>query len=217
MSPSVLAINVGVGLVFVLLWGLLSYVASSEAEFKSYFFGGLANFVFFVGGCVAAYLSSVSASKDFPQPTHPVVAIPGAYALDAVGAVYVGLATTFVLLLINLFQEGNNRSLEKLRSLRTVDFTPDGYRDLQLFLGGSVAILGGLCGLAYGLYLGSVRPGMGFATVLVGVGLPLGVYAILYVTFGLLFDLQIFQVLKVTSPEVVGIFGPVLRRAWGLL
>jgi hypothetical protein len=60
MTVTALLISCGVGLIFVLVWGLLCYVASSAIEFKPIFFGGLANFVFFIGGYIASYIARFS-------------------------------------------------------------------------------------------------------------------------------------------------------------
>ena len=51
-------ISLAVGIVFVFVWGIFSYIASSGGEFKSFFVGGLANFVFFFGGIVSTYLAA---------------------------------------------------------------------------------------------------------------------------------------------------------------
>ena len=60
MTLNALIISCVVGVIFTVIWGVLVYVASNGNDFKSLFLGGLANFVFFIGGLFASYPHLVS-------------------------------------------------------------------------------------------------------------------------------------------------------------
>ena len=131
MTLGILVINIFVGVLFVLIWGVLSYVASSETEFKSFFFGGLANFVFFIGGVLASYLSSLIKPVASPA-TQPVAQKNG---FSVMVSLYVAIATICANDLTNIFSERFTNSLGRLERLGTISFQPDGYRDIQIYAG----------------------------------------------------------------------------------
>ena len=80
-------------------------------------------------------------------------------------------------------------------------------------------MIGILCltGLAiFSLHLASVRHEATYLTVLCGVVLSFGFQGLLYVLFGVFFDFQIFRILDVTTLEILGTYGVVARKIFGV-
>jgi hypothetical protein len=216
MTLSSVLISLAVGILFVFLWGIFSYIASSGGEFKGFFVGGLANFVFFVGGIVSTYL----ATRGTQEPTS-VAAIPlSPSALkgesSVVVALYIAAATTLAFLVMNTFLDAFTDGLKRMKALGSLVFTEEGYRDAQVYFGGMIGFLCLFFVMAYGLYLGAVRPYASYLSVLAGVVLSLGMQTLLYWLFGMFSNYQVLRLVRVNSPEILGTYGGVLRAAFGI-
>ncbi len=215
MTLTSVLISLAVGILFVFVWGIFSYIASSGGEFKSYFIGGLANFLFFFGGVVSTYL----AARGTQEPS--VTAIPLASSEHNSGfsvlvALYIAGATTLAFLVMNLFSDAFTNSLERMRALGSLVFTQEGYRDAQVYFGGMIGFICLFLVIVYGLYLGAVRPYASYLSILAGVALSLGMQALLYWLFGMFSNYQVLRLVRVNSPEILGTYGVALRAAFGI-
>jgi hypothetical protein len=215
MTIFTLGLNVFLGIVFVGVWGLLSYVASKETEFKPLFFGGLANFVFFIAGYVVTYLSQHSGGS-FAENAPAAQGTGSRPAIDIVAVICIALGIIVSIVIVNLCNEGFTASLNKLIAAKAVTFHGEGYNTIQMFGGGMAGTLCVLCLIVYGLYIGSMRHGASYLTALCGVSLSFGVQGLLYVLFGMFFNYQIFQVINVSVPDVLGTYGAVARKLFGI-
>ena len=203
MTLTSVLISLAVGILFVFVWGIFSYIASSGGEFKSYFIGGLANFLFFFGGVVSTDL----AARGTQEPS--VTAIPLASSEHNSGfsvlvALYIAGATTLAFLVMNLFSDAFTNSLERMRALGSLVFTQEGYRDAQVYFGGMIGFICLFLVIVYGLYLGAVRPYASYLSILAGVALSLGMQALLYWLFGMFSNYQVLRLVRVNSPEILG-------------
>lgn len=216
MAVSALIVSFLVGILFVVIWGILSYVASNGTEFKSFFLGGLANFVFFMGGYISSYLQQFTDTRIDENNTVLVEIANVKPATTVAVAIYVSISVLIAILILNVFHQGFCNSLARMEKIKSISFTSDGYRDIQIYAGGLIAILCGACILIYGLYLGSVRHNATYFSVLFGVSLSFGILGLLYVIFGAFFNYQIFNVLNVSAPEVLGTYGVLTKKLFGI-
>jgi hypothetical protein len=209
-------LNLAVGIIFVMIWGILVHLASDGTEFKSLFLGGLANFVFFVGGLVAAYFSKFLPGGTVSSSMAPVSpARSGLSSFSIPIMIYVAVATTGAVLVLNFFCNVFTNSLDRMEALNSLSTTPEGYRDAQLYVG---ALIGTLCfcsALTSGLFAGALYPGATFLSVVSGVAISLGMQGGLYWLFGIFLGYQVSQVFTISTPAVLGTYGPVVRRIVG--
>lgn len=208
-------ISLAVGIVFVFVWGIFSYIASSGGEFKSFFVGGLANFVFFFGGIVSTYLAA-KGTQELSVAAIPLLSSEHNGGFSVVVALYIAGATTFAFLTMNLFSDAFTNSLGRMKALGSLVFTPEGYRDAQVYFGGMIGFLCLFSVMVYGLYLGAVRPYASYLSILAGVALSLGMQALLYWLFGMFSNYQVLRIVRVNSPEILGTYGGVLKTAFGI-
>ena len=103
-----------------------------------------------------------------------------------------------------------------MKALGSLVFTPEGYRDAQVYFGGMIGFLCLFSVMVYGLYLGAVRPYASYLSILAGVALSLGMQALLYWLFGMFSNYQVLRIVRVNSPEILGTYGGVLKTAFGI-
>jgi hypothetical protein len=195
---SILIGSVGLG-----IWSLLSFVFSRDVpEFRSLFFSGVANLLFF-------FLLYIALASHLERPTKrapvrdPSIISNGALAVfDLPSIFYFAVAITVGMLLLNILANGFINALNRLESIKSASFTAEGYRDIQIYFGGVLG-LGGLAFLClYSFHLGYIRPTVSLVSVFIGVALPIFLQGLLYVSLGFFLDYQIFKILTVTPPEV---------------
>ena len=214
MEMSGVLISLFVGAIFVVIWGIISYIVTRQGEFKGVFLGGMANFLFFFGGVLAPYIAGLIHAPAGPAPA-PVAGTQGA-AFSVVVVIEVACATTLAVLVMNACAGGFTNALERMKSLGSVSFTAQGYRDTQMYFGGAIGVLCLSAAMIYGFYVGSVRPYATYLSVVSGVLVSLGVQSLLYWLFGMFANYQFLRIVRVTTPEVLGTYGAVARKLFGI-
>jgi hypothetical protein len=145
----------------------------------------------------------------------PVAGTQGA-AFSVAVVVEVACATTLALLVMNVCAGGFTNALERMKSLASISFTAEGYRDTQMYFGGAIGVLCLSGTMICGFYLDSARPYATYLSVVSGVLLSLGIQSLLYWLFGMFANYQFLRIVRVTTPEVLGTYGAVARKLFGI-